>query len=118
MSGTKPRWVLGVTAVASFMVALDSLVVSTALSTIRTDLHTSLAQLEWTVNAYALSFAVLMMTASALGDRLGRRRLFSAGLGLFATASALCALAPNVDLLIAGRAIGRASCRERVFITV
>jgi MFS family permease len=87
------------------MVALDALVVSTALSTIRTDLHTSIGQLEWTVNAYLLSFAVLMMTAAALGDRLGLRRLFIAGLALFAAASALCALAPDVGWLIAGRAI-------------
>jgi EmrB/QacA subfamily drug resistance transporter len=107
MTNTKstPRWVLALTSVASFMVALDALVVSTALSTIRTDLGTSIGQLEWTVNAYLLSFAVLMMTASALGDRLGRRRLFTAGLALFATASAVCALAPDVNWLIAGRAV-------------
>jgi len=98
-------WVLALTAVASFMVALDGLVVSTALSTIRTDLHTSIGQLEWTINAYVLSFAVLMMTAAALGDRLGRRSVFVAGLGLFAAASVVCALAPDVDWLIAGRAV-------------
>jgi EmrB/QacA subfamily drug resistance transporter len=104
-SKSSQRWVLVVAAVASFMVALDALVVTTALSTIRTDLHTSLGQLEWTVNAYVLSFAVLMMTAAALGDRLGRRRLFAAGLGLFAAASAVCALAPDVNWLIAARAV-------------
>jgi EmrB/QacA subfamily drug resistance transporter len=104
-SQQSPRWVLVLTAVASFMVALDALVVSTALSTIRTDLGTSIGQLEWTVNAYLLSFAVLMMTASALGDRFGRRRLLSAGIGLFAAASAACALAPDVNWLIAGRAL-------------
>ena len=81
------RWVLGLAAVASFMVALDTLVVSTALTTIRADLGASVEQLEWTVNAYNLSFAVLLMTASALGDRFGRRRLFAAGLALFALAS-------------------------------
>jgi EmrB/QacA subfamily drug resistance transporter len=97
--------VLGLTGAASFMVALDALVVSTALSAIRTDLHASIAQLEWTVNAYVLSFAVLMMTASALGDRLGRRRLFAAGLGVFGGASALCALAPDVAWLIVGRTV-------------
>jgi EmrB/QacA subfamily drug resistance transporter len=99
------RWVLGLASVASFMVALDALVVSTALSSIRTDFGTSIGQLEWTVNAYLLSFAVLMMTASALGDRFGRRRLFTAGVGLFGAASAACALAPDVDWLIAGRAL-------------
>jgi EmrB/QacA subfamily drug resistance transporter len=97
--------VLGVGAVASFMVALDALVVSTALSTIRTDLHASLGQLEWTVNAYVLSFAVLMMTAAAVGDRFGRRRLFVAGLALFAAASAACALSTTVTWLVTARAV-------------
>ena len=73
------RWVLALAAVASFMVALDTLVVSTALTTIRLDLDATVEQLEWTVNAYNLSFAVLLMTASALGDRFGRRRMFAAG---------------------------------------
>jgi EmrB/QacA subfamily drug resistance transporter len=99
------RWVLGLAAVASFMVALDTLVVSTALTTIRLDLGASVEQLEWTVNAYNLSFAVLLMTASALGDRFGRRRLFAAGLLLFALASAACALAPGASWLIAARTI-------------
>jgi EmrB/QacA subfamily drug resistance transporter len=98
-------WVLALTGVGSLMVALDTLVVSTALSTIRHQLHASIEELEWTVNAYNLSFAVLMMTAAALGDRFGRRRLFAAGLGLFASASALCALAPDVGSLIAARAV-------------
>ena len=71
---TQRTWVLALAAVASFMVALDTLVVSTALTTIRLDLNASVEQLEWTVNAYNLSFAVLLMTASALGDRFGRRR--------------------------------------------
>ena len=99
------RWVLGLAAVASFMVALDTLVVSTALTTIRADLGASVEELEWTVNAYNLSFAVLLMTASALGDRFGRRRLFAAGLALFALASAACALAPTAGWLIAARAV-------------
>jgi EmrB/QacA subfamily drug resistance transporter len=99
------RWVLGLAAVASFMVALDTLVVSTALTTIRLDLGASVEQLEWTVNAYNLSFAVLLMTASALGDRFGRRRLLAAGLLLFALASAACALAPNAGTLIAARTV-------------
>jgi EmrB/QacA subfamily drug resistance transporter len=97
--------VLAVTSVASFLVSLDVLVVSTALSTIRVDLGASLEQLEWTINAYVLSLAVLLMTAAALGDRFGRRRMFSAGLGLFVAASAACALAPDVGWLIAARAV-------------
>jgi EmrB/QacA subfamily drug resistance transporter len=99
------RWVLGLAAVASFMVALDTLVVSTALTTIRLDLRASVEELEWTVNAYNLSFAVLLMTASALGDRFGRRRWFAGGLLLFALASAACALAPDAGTLIAARAV-------------
>ncbi len=100
-----PVWVLIVASVASLMVALDALVVTTALPTIRADLSASIEQLEWTVNAYTLSFAVLLMTGAALGDRLGRRRMFAAGLGLFSLASAACALAPTVGWLIAARAV-------------
>ena len=100
-----PLWVLGVSAVASLMVALDMLVVTTALSTIRLHLGASAEQLEWTVNAYTLTFAVLLMTGSALGDRFGRRRLFTLGLGVFALASAACALAPSIEWLIAARAV-------------
>ena len=100
-----PAWVLGLTSVASFMVALDALVVTTALSTIRVDLGASIEALEWTVNAYNLSFAVLLLTGAALGDRFGRRRMFLTGLGVFTAASAACALAPNVSWLIAARAV-------------
>ena len=103
--GSAQGWALALASVASFMVVLDLLVVATALSTIRRDLGASVEQLEWTVNAYTLSFAVLLMTAAALGDRFGRRRLFAAGLGLFAAASAACALAPGVGWLIAARAV-------------
>lgn len=99
------RWTLLLASIASLMVALDVLVVSTALSTIRQHLGASIDELEWTVNAYSLSFAVLLITASALGDRYGRRRWFAGGLGLFVFASALCALAPNAGLLIAARAL-------------
>jgi EmrB/QacA subfamily drug resistance transporter len=98
-------WVLALTSVASFMVALDALVVTTALSTIRRDLGASIEALEWTVNAYSLSFAVLLMTGAALGDRLGRRRMFVVGLLLFAAASAACALAGSVGWLIAARTV-------------
>jgi EmrB/QacA subfamily drug resistance transporter len=87
------------------MVALDVLVVSTALSTIRVHLHASLADLEWTLNAYVLSLAVLLMTGAALGDRFGRRRMFAAGIGLFTAGSAGCALAPGIGWLIAFRAV-------------
>jgi EmrB/QacA subfamily drug resistance transporter len=99
------RWVVVLTAIGSLMAALDTLVVSTALSTIRLDLGASVEQLEWTVNAYNLSFAVLLMTGAALGDRFGRRNLYAVGLGLFTAASAACALAPNVGVLIAARAV-------------
>src|ERR1700710_1046229 len=99
------RWTLILAALAAFMTALDTLVVTTALSTIRRDLGATVEQLEWTVNAYNLSFAVLLMTAAALGDRFGRRRLFAAGIGVFVAASAACALAPSVGALIAARAL-------------
>jgi EmrB/QacA subfamily drug resistance transporter len=99
------RWVLAVTAVASLMVVLDALVVSTALTTIRVDLHASVQQLEWTVNAYTLSFAVLLMTGATLGDRFGRRHVFCIGVGLFAAASAACALSPTAAWLITARAL-------------
>ena len=99
------RWVVILTATGSLMAALDTLVVSTALSRIRLDLGASVGQLEWTVNAYNLSFAVLLITGAALGDRYGRRNLYAAGLGLFALASAAAALAPSVGVLIAARAI-------------
>jgi EmrB/QacA subfamily drug resistance transporter len=107
MDATKrsSTWVLALTAVASLMVALDALVVTTALSAIRLDLHASIEELEWTVNAYTLSFAVLLMSAAALGDRFGRRRWFVAGIGLFTAASAACALAPGVGWLIVARTV-------------
>jgi len=99
------RWVVVLTAIGSLMAALDTLVVSTALSTIRLDLGASVEQLEWTVNAYNLSFAVLLMTGAALGDRYGRRNFYALGVALFTAASAACALAPNVGVLIAARAL-------------
>ena len=99
------RWVVLLTAIGSFMAAVDTLVVSTALSRIRLDLGASVGQLEWTVNAYNLSFAVLLITAAALGDRYGRRNFYAAGLGLFTLASAAGALAPDVGVLIAARAV-------------
>ena len=99
------RWVLALASIASLMVALDTLVVSTALTTIRLDLGASIEQLEWTVNAYNLSLAVLLLPAAAVGDRFGRRRMFTVGLALFVAASAAAALAPDAGSLIAARAV-------------
>src|SRR6266513_1459315 len=105
-AGTKTKlWVLVLASAASFMAALDALVVTTALGTIRRDLGSSIEALEWTVNAYNLSFAMLLMTGAALGDRFGRRRMFALGLALFVAASAACALAPDIGWLIAARAV-------------
>src|SRR5215203_1291518 len=101
MTNRSSAWVLALASAASCMTALDTLVVATSLTTIRLDLGASVEQLEWTVNAYNLSFAVLLMTAAALGDRLGRRRMFAAGIALFTAASAACALAPGAGTLIA-----------------
>jgi EmrB/QacA subfamily drug resistance transporter len=95
---------LGLTSIAFFMVALDALVVITALPAIHRDLGASLATLQWTVNSYTLAYAAGITTAAALGDRVGRRRVFVVGLALFAVASAACALAPTAELLIAARA--------------
>ena len=98
-------WTLAIVSVALFMVTLDNLVVTNALVSIREDLGASLEELEWTVNAYTLSFAVFLMTAAALGDRLGRRSVFAAGIGIFTVSSAAAALAPSTDALIAARAL-------------
>jgi EmrB/QacA subfamily drug resistance transporter len=98
-------WTLAIVSVALFMVTLDNLVVTNALVSIREDLGASLEQLEWTVNAYTLSYAVFLLTAAAIGDRVGRRTVFAAGLGLFTVASAAAALAPSTEALIAARAL-------------
>src|SRR5213594_4950566 len=87
------------------MATLDNLVVTTALPVIRNDLHAGIEGLEWTVNAYTLTFAVLLLTGAALGDRFGRRRLFAIGLGIFTAASAAAALAPSIGALDAARAV-------------
>jgi len=102
---SRTAWTFVVTSVAAFMVSLDNLVVTMALPNIRESLHAGLAQLEWTVNAYTLTFAVFLLVGAVLGDRFGRRRVFAVGVGLFTAASAMAALAPNVELLIAARAI-------------
>ncbi|RPK45130.1 Multidrug resistance protein stp [Streptomyces sp. ADI92-24] len=98
-------WALVITSVASFMAALDNLVVTTALPSIRESLGGELPELEWTVNAYTLTFAVLLMLGASLGDRFGRRRLFIVGLSIFTGASAAAALSPGINELIAFRAI-------------
>ncbi|WP_371660348.1 DHA2 family efflux MFS transporter permease subunit [Streptomyces sp. NBC_00280] len=98
-------WALVITSVAGFMAALDNLVVTTALPSIRKDLGGALGDLEWTVSAYTLTFAVLLMFGAALGDRFGRRRLFLVGLTVFTGASAAAAMAPGIDSLIAARAV-------------
>ncbi|MEB8341610.1 DHA2 family efflux MFS transporter permease subunit [Streptomyces endophyticus] len=98
-------WALVITSVAGFMAALDNLVVTTALPSIRQDLGGALDDLEWTVSAYTLTFAVLLMFGAALGDRFGRRRLFLVGITVFTVASAAAAMAPGIDSLIAARAV-------------
>jgi EmrB/QacA subfamily drug resistance transporter len=98
-------WTFAITSVALFMVTLDNLVVTTALPVIRRDLHANLQQLEWTVNAYTLTFAVLLLTGAALGDRFGRRRIFSLGLVLFTLGSAGSALSSSPTMLIVARAV-------------
>src|SRR5256885_9554924 len=98
-------WTFAVTSLALVMVTLDNLVVTTALPVVRKDLHAGIEGLEWTVNAYTLTFAVLLLTGAALGDRFGRRRLFAIGLGIFTVASAAAALAPSIDALVAARAL-------------
>jgi EmrB/QacA subfamily drug resistance transporter len=105
MTRNRSLMTLAIVSVALFMVTLDNLVVTNALVSIREDLGASLEELEWTVNAYTLSFAVFLLTAAAVGDRLGRRAVFVAGLGVFTLASAAAALAPSTDALIAARAI-------------
>src|SRR5215211_356761 len=102
---TKTIWTFAITSVALFMTTLDNLVVTTALPVIRKDLDASLSGLEWTVNAYTLTFAVLLLTGAALGDRFGRRLMFSIGLGIFTAASAAAALAPSIGALDAARAV-------------
>jgi EmrB/QacA subfamily drug resistance transporter len=102
---TRILWTFAITTVALFMVTLDNLVVTTALPVIRSDLGASLTDLEWTVNAYTLTFAVFLLTGAALGDRFGRRLMFAIGLGIFTAGSIGAALAPSADVLVAFRAV-------------
>jgi EmrB/QacA subfamily drug resistance transporter len=105
MKATHTFWTFAITSIALFMVTLDNLVVTTALPVIRTDLDASLESLEWTVNAYTLTFAVLLLTGAALGDRFGRRRVFAIGVGVFTLASIAAAVAPTVEALNVARAV-------------
>lgn len=98
-------WAFVITSVASFMAALDNLVVTTALPSIRANLHAGLGGLEWTVNAFTLTFAVLLLTGASLGDRYGRKRLFAVGLSVFTLGSGLAALAPSIGWLVLARAL-------------
>jgi EmrB/QacA subfamily drug resistance transporter len=102
---TRSIWTLAIVSVALFMVTLDNLVVTNALVSIREDLGATLEELEWTVNAYTLSYAVFLLTGAALGDRLGRKFMFVAGLGIFTVASAAAALSPTTEALIGARAL-------------
>src|SRR3954470_12597451 len=101
----RARWTLAIVSIALFMTTLDNLVVSTALPSIRKSLGASIESLEWTVNAYTLSFAVLLLTGAALGDRFGRRRMFLIGVAAFTVSSAAAALAPSTTALVAARAL-------------
>jgi EmrB/QacA subfamily drug resistance transporter len=104
-TGGEKNWVLGVTALASFMMALDAQIVTTAFATIRAEFGSPVETLQWTVNAFNLTFAVLLLTGAALGDRFGRRRMFAAGIALFVLASVACALSGDAGSLIAARAV-------------
>ena len=104
-------WAVAITSMALFMATLDNLVVTTALPVIRAHLHAGLAGLEWTVNAYTLTFAVLLLTGAALGDRFGRRRMFATGLVVFTAASAAAALSPSIGWLVTARAVQGAGAR-------
>ena len=113
---TTTAWTFAITAIALFMVSLDNLVVTTARPVIRNEFGASLAELEWIVNAYTFTFAVLLLTGAALGDRFGRRRVFIVGLLLFTVGSAAAALSSSSTSLILARAIqgigGPSSCHS------
>jgi EmrB/QacA subfamily drug resistance transporter len=105
VSSQRVLWTFAISSIALFMAALDNLVVTTALPVIRASFNANLAELEWIVNAYTLTFAVLLLTGAALGDRFGRKRLFIIGLAIFTGGSAVAALSSNVSVLIVARAI-------------
>src|SRR5947208_11765808 len=105
MGMNRKWWTLGAVSVATFMLLLDITVVNTALPAIQRDLGASFTDLQWVIDAYALSLAALVLTAGSLADRLGRRRVFAIGLGIFSLASLLCALAPDPTFLNLARAL-------------
>src|SRR6201981_4120450 len=96
----KRGWTLAIVSIGLFMVVLDNLVVSVALPSIHRELGASIQSLEWTVNAYVLAYAVLLLTGATLGDLLGRKRMFVAGIALFTVGSAAAALSPSIGFLI------------------
>jgi EmrB/QacA subfamily drug resistance transporter len=114
----RPKWTFAVVSTALFMVVLDNLVVTTALPSIRADLGATIESLQWTVNAYTLTFAVLLLTGAALGDRFGRKRMFTIGVSLFTVASAAAALAPTTGALIAARAVQGAAAAAVLPLTL
>ncbi|MFI9269319.1 DHA2 family efflux MFS transporter permease subunit [Kitasatospora sp. NPDC052896] len=116
--GRTAVWTLVITSVAGFMASLDNLVVTTALPSIRAHLGGGLSDLEWTVSAYTLTFAVLLMLGAALGDRFGRRRFFLAGLTVFTAGSAAAALAPGINALIVARAVQGAGAAVMMPLTL
>lgn len=113
-----PAWTLVIASLALMMAFLDALVVTTALPSLRTSLHGNLADLEWTVNAYNLSFACLLLTGAALGDRFGRRRMLCIGLATFVGASLIAGLAPTIGVLVAARALQGAGAAIMVPLTL
>ena len=115
---SRTAWTFAITSAALFMASLDNLVVTTALPSIRAHLHASLSGLQWTVNAYTLTFAVLLLTGATLGERYGRRRMFVAGLALFTAGSAAAALAPGIGALIAARAVQGAGAAALIPLTL
>src|SRR5215217_9279085 len=114
----RPKWTFAVVSTALFMVVLDNLVVTTALPSIRADLGATIESLQWTVNAYTLTFAVLLLTGAALGDRFGRKRMFAIGVTAFTAASAAAALAPTTGALIAARAVQGAAAASVLPLTL
>src|SRR5215217_3193435 len=114
----RPKWTFAVVSTALFMVVLDNLVVTTALPSIRADLGATIESLQWTVNAYTLTFAVLLLTGAALGDRFGRKRMFIIGVSMFTVASAAAALAPTTSTLIAARAVQGAAAASVLPLTL
>ena len=112
MAENKLAWTFGITTIALFMTALDNLVVVTALPVIQEELDASISGLEWTVNAYTLTFAVLLLTGAALGDRFGRKRMFVIGMGIFTAASVLAALSNGIEMLVCARALQESALRS------